>query len=251
MHTGSTVGLCPRLCSLDDGGTYHASRDQRKLLEYWQDFWSRVGAADTVIINGDAIDMDAKGRSYQMVTRNKSDLLRMAGDLLEPVYQLAKQVVFVRGTAAHTGKSSWAEEQLAGDCDNVLPNSETVRSFYVLNGRIERVPLYVKHVGPPPGRNPWGRLSPLLAYAFRLSLQRGGLSIANHNHRWGDTGDEYRLRHIANGCWQLATDYAHGMTYLEPPGIGGIIARFEGNTYTIEKVQYKAPEEKPVFLGAG
>jgi hypothetical protein len=251
MHTGSTVGLCPRVVNLDDGGTYHASRDQRKLLEYWLDFWSRAGKVDTVIINGDAIDLDAKGRSYQVITRNKADLLRMASDLLEPVYQLAQRVVFVRGTAAHTGKSSWAEEQLAGDCDNVQANSETVRSFYVLNGRIDKVPVYVRHVGPAPGRKPWTRLTPLLSHAFLMSLERGGLSVANHNHRWGDTGDEYRLRHIANGCWQLATDHVNGMTYLEPPGIGGIIATFEGTTYTIEKVQYEAPAERPVFLGAG
>ena len=114
-HSGSTVGLCPPRITLDDGGDYHPSREQRRMWGWWLEYWQEVGRRPgdkVVIFLGDMIEGDSKQRSTQVVTRNKSDLLKLAAATLEPAYQVATRCYFVRGTGrtwarAPASKSSW------------------------------------------------------------------------------------------------------------------------------------------------
>lgn len=247
-HTGSTVGLCPPRVPLDDGGEYHPSPGQRRLwgmwVEYWQEVKTQAGATPiTVILNGDMVEGDAKNRSYQVVTRNKSDLIKLAAATLEPALSIADRAYFVRGTGAHSGKSATLEEQLAGDCDIAVKNEQDNASWWRLYGEVESVRLMVQHHGPPPGRKPWARLNPLMTWAYQLSQLKPPvhLSIAAHNHRWADTGDAYPARHISLPCWQLATEYTYRLGLVEPPDIGGLIVRCEAGSYTVQAVRYDQP----------
>jgi len=110
-HINSTVALCTPVINLDDGGTYHASRTQRELYNCWLDFWQQAkelttGYKRVGVFNGDLGELDTKKRSIQLVTLNKATIQRMVIDTIEPALAILDSVFVMRGTAAHTGKSS-------------------------------------------------------------------------------------------------------------------------------------------------
>ncbi len=61
-HINSTVGLVRPQINLDDGGTYKASRAQRRLWDYWLEYWRSAPKADRVIgiFVGDMVEGDVK-----------------------------------------------------------------------------------------------------------------------------------------------------------------------------------------------
>lgn len=229
---------------------------QRQLWRSWLDFWDWVGAQKgsdplTVIINGDAADADAKQRSTQLITRNKSTILTLALNALEPALSIADRAVFIRGTGAHVGKSAWMEEEIAKDCDITVRASKDQASWWKLYASCDKVRILVRHVGPPPGRDPATYLNPLMRYAYALSTRdpmRPNLSIASHNHRMADTFDAYPCRHIAVGCWQGPNEYSYSRSWVDGPDIGGLLVRVDGAGYTVRARRYELQRERAIDL---
>ena len=98
-HINSTVGLVRPQINLYDGGTYKASRAQRRLWDYWLDYWGSVPKADRIvaILDGDIIEGDTKHRSKQIITKNRSTIIRMAIETLEPALDVCEAIYVIRG----------------------------------------------------------------------------------------------------------------------------------------------------------
>lgn len=119
LHVGSTVGLLTGPVELDDGGTYHPTREQDWLAECWSDFWDWVdtekraaNARLVTVVNGDVGDMNSHS-AFQLFSVNPAIILDAAAAALEEPCVVSDVVHIVRGTEAHSGGSAWLECKLA------------------------------------------------------------------------------------------------------------------------------------------
>jgi 3',5'-cyclic AMP phosphodiesterase CpdA len=244
-HSNSTVGLCKPSINLDDGGTYQISKGQRWLWGNWLDFLERVEQAkpDIIVFNGDTVEGDAKGRSYQVITRNKTNAISIAADTLDPLCQLAPIRYFIRGTAAHGGKSGNIEEDLAKDLGGVKVGASY--SHWELHLNIENVLVHIAHHTSMSGI-PWRRkdaaniLASRIVMEYALNKERPpDLAIRNHVHRFADSNSTYPTRAVILGAWQLATEFTHKISPDSLSEIGGGIFHFSAGTFDYEKIEYK------------
>lgn len=245
LHIASTVALCKPSVDLDDGGTYQISRGQRWLWGNWLDFLERIEAAkpDIIIFNGDTVEGDTKSRSYQLVTRNKTTALRIAAETLDPLCQLAPIRYFVRGTAAHGGKSGCLEESLAEDLGGVKIGS--VYSHWELHLNVENVLVHLAHHTSMSGI-PWmepnaaNTLAARVIMNYAMNKERPpDLAIRGHVHRFADSHDNYPTRAVILGAWQMATEFTHKIAPDKLSEIGGGIFRFSAGNFEYEKIEYK------------
>ena len=92
LHSNSTVGLCKPVVKLDDGDQVHAGTARRWLWQTWQDILKTAKAKRRgdlyAILNGDAVELDTKNRSLQLITRNQEEAISNAVDTLEPLFDL-------------------------------------------------------------------------------------------------------------------------------------------------------------------
>lgn len=220
MHVNSTTAICQRRFNLDDGGSYYASPLQRALLNSFRQFIRDAktlteGYRRIVIFNGDVGELDTKKRSIQLITLNKSNILRMVIDVAEPLIDIADAIVVIRGTPAHTGKASWLEEELARDLDDdlVIPATNDIYSHYHFVRKIDGVGFDIAH---------HSRMSQMRqtqkAYGQRLAVDtmdkykdRGqappDVVIRSHNHRRADSGLNWPTFAMYTPSWQLPNEY--------------------------------------------
>jgi hypothetical protein len=248
LHLNSCSAVCPPVVNLDDGGTYHASPLQRELYRCWLDFAGKVARLEgrkILLLNGDLGELDTKRRSLQLITINKATILRMVIDTLEPFLSVTDQVIVIRGTAAHEGKSAWLEEAVAQDLDNVIPCAEHLASWWHMRRVLEGVRLDIAHHATMStqwwtGKNAANTLAwrTILNYAA-MSQPAPNLVLRSHNHIWADSSDNYPLRVIYLPAWTGATEYTYRIGLENTcADTGGLIVRCESGAYEIEKVRY-------------
>lgn len=253
LHINSTVALCPPAVNLDDGGTYHYSDGQRWLWKRWLDFVERVRDIEgrkVLALCGDIGEIDAKDRGLQLVTRNKATVLRMMVEVLDPLLRVCDAYLVMRGTNAHTGKSAWLEEALAGDI-GAIPASDGVFSHWHYRGVCDGVRLDIAHHASM-GRLPWTKKNSALNLAARMTWEYmidaeakpPHIALRAHNHSFADSYDAHKVRVLYNGCWTLATEYSYRVAYENVlPDIGGYVIKCEDGKATVEKVQF-VPDDK-------
>ena len=247
-HTNSTVGLCPAHVTLDDGGTYTPNKTQRWLWSYWNDCWEEVKSftqeADRVtwIINGDMVDKDHKGRSYQYITGNSATITNMAIDVLTPGLEVADQVLVIRGTDAHVGKDASMEEAVADDIDTVIRNKETkTASWYHYRGVLGGLRIDISH-HTNMGTLPWtsaNAANKVAADAFMnynlLGQKIPGLVVRSHVHKHADSYDNYPVRAVILPAWQSMTSYGARLNPNRISDIGMIIFLIDNGIIVKEK----------------
>jgi hypothetical protein len=247
LHINSAVALCKPSVELDDGQEVKISKGQRWLWNNWLDFLERVEKAepDTLVVNGDAVEGDTKNRSYQVLTKNRSSAIRFAADVLDPLCKMVGASYFVRGTAAHGGKSANIEEDLAKDLGGMRSKETGAYSHWSLNFDVEGVRINFAHHTSMSGI-PWGRKKAAMILSERLlfeSAQNGELAphlaVRGHVHRWADSYDAYPIRSLILPCWQLATEYIHRINPDSLAECGGVLIRCSAGNYEIEKIDYK------------
>jgi len=233
LHINSTVALCPLAVDLDDGGTYHPSRGQRWLWECWQDFVNRVTAIEgekLLIIGGDMAELDTKRRSVQLISANKATIMRMVGDVLDPLTSQVGGVVVIRGTPAHVGKSSWIEEAIANDLDHTVRQSKQTASWWQFRAVIGGQRFDVAHHAGMSGRDVASHKSPVdlaerALWYYRVMVQQPAPHwvIRSHNHRYREA-EMHGLRAVFTPCWTMATEnvYRSGSEY-SLADIGGVV----------------------------
>ena len=254
-HSNSTVGLCPPVVNLDDGGTYRASDTQRAMWTAWMDYWSEMKAiqADRKIgvWNGDAGELDTKRRSYQIITANKATIEGIARQVLEPVLDVVDALIIMRGTKAHSGKSSWLEESIAQDIDCVIPNNSTAAAWWHFRGKIDKVRFDITHHQPMGGiprteKSYIDRLTydTIWRYIWEMNEKPPDLIWRAHQHRYVSTGDKwhndyFKVTGISMPGWQVKTEWIYRIGQENARvEVGGVWALCDNGKYTHDKLTY-------------
>jgi len=259
-HINCAVALCTPTINLDDGGTHHASRTQREFWDYWRDFWIRTneltaGYRRVGVFNGDIGELDTKKRSIQLITLNKATILRMVIDTLEPALANLDAAFFMRGTAAHTGKSSWLEEAIANDIDITVRESEGAASWWHYRGLADRVRVDLAHHAPL-GSNPTTKYNGANALAWKAiwyylvehKQPAPHLIIRSHNHTKADSADNFECRALFTPCWTALTEHGYRIGFENAkPDIGGYVILCDGEDYQVKKINYQLSKGKRLW----
>ena len=236
LHINSTTALCKPIFNLDDGGTYHASPNQKELWKFWLKFISDVerlteGFKRLIVLNGDIGELDSKKRTNQLISRNKSEILKNVVDTIDPLVSISDAgIIVVRGTPAHSGKSSWLEEEVAKDLDGVIKYSDKIYSHYHFKKSISGVKFDISHHGKMGGvrhtQKTYGiRLAQDVLDKYRDRDETPpDVIIRSHQHRRADSGQNWKSFAIFTPCWQLPNEYIHRIGGENDfPDIGGDI----------------------------
>lgn len=247
LHSNSTVAICPPKVNLDDGGTHHASREQRWMYDGWLDFiaWSKgltTGYRRVGVLGGDAGELDAKDRSTQLITTNRATVLRIVADVLDPFVGTLDSFYVIRGTEAHSGKAAWLEEAIGKDM-GAINSKQDVYSFHQLRITADRVRLDIAHHASMPSL-PWTEKNAankiasiaMWRYGFDLEQPIPDLVFRSHNHRWSDSFDNHKTRAICMPCWSLLTEHGYRIgAENSKADIGGTVTLCDGGKYEVHK----------------
>lgn len=264
-HCGSTLGVCPPLIRLDEGGEYHHNEMQAWLWECWNTYWARVAevraaehAALYQIFNGDLVDGQVKG-SLQILSGNPNAQAAVWNACVAvPLSLQPDKLFFVRGTGAHTGLSASSEERIADglrrDKRPVQSDPRTkTASWWHLRMEVGGVYLDVAHHGRTGLReHTRGSAAVLHVHDIILSYAKRrkrvpDLCIRAHHHKFNDSGAAGKVsRVITSGAWQLATEYVHKVATDSFADVGGFIIVIKNGEYRIETVDFP-PLDDPVW----
>jgi hypothetical protein len=253
LHCGSQLGLCPPVAHLDGGGTYRASRAQRRVYAVWLDYWRKWlpevthGEPFAVEVNGDCLDGRHHGSTDQ-ISQNLTDQAAIAYELLAPVRDLCEgRLYMVRGTEAHVGASAQHDEELAEELDAV-PDKEGRFARYELRIRVGDGLVHVLHHIGTTGSMAYETTALMQEYSESVSeAGRGGIEppqvvVRSHRHRHAEirvpTSSGYGVC-FTTAAWQLKTPFVWKIPggRITSPQLGGSLIR-QGDTdlFTRHKV---------------
>jgi len=237
LHIGSTVALCPPVVELDDGGQRTASAEQVWYWECWQRFWEDTanlartyGATVRAVMGGDLREGDHH-RTTQIWAKVLHDQDRAVYQALEVAEEIVDEWVFVRGTPAHDGPASAAEERYARTLAergwNVIMNGPRF-SWWTYTAVVNGVKVQVKH---EPGTKSWvphtrdGAATRQAFYSWldykKKRVEPPDLEIFHHVHYLAGPGSFDSLVCYFMPGWQLPTNWVVRKTHSpnpEPPG---------------------------------
>jgi hypothetical protein len=262
LHINSTVALCTPTVNLDDGGTYHASRTQTWLWRCWLDFVDQVykdyqGYRKILIINGDLGELDTQRRSLQLVSLNKATITNLVIDTIEPLVSITDLQLFIRGTAAHTGKSAWLEESIAMDTlKTIRPNpGHEPASHWHYRGVCEGVKVDIAHHANA-GGDPWRKGNAALRLAARTiwhyrvarKVDPPNIVMRSHNHQYSDSGGNYETFAFFTRAWTAATEYLYRIGQENSiADIGGHVITCEDGKWAKRDYAYEPKEARQVW----
>lgn len=256
-HTNSTVGLSKPNIQLDDGDKVSASIIRRWLFYNFTEILDEINnkkKGDLIgLLNGDTVELDAKNRSLQLISKNQTEAIGMAVEVWEPFFQMAKNVYVTRGTTAHVGMSAQGEEAFAQNFDNVVidedTNSHTWRFLPLI---LDGVRMDIMHhpKGGSGGR-PQNRMGGVMRLASDAEFQYADagevpphLVIRSHLHGYVDSRDAFRTRAIITPALSLLTEYTYRIGVTESNPIGGILIYCDNGEYEVEPLLRKVPRKQ-------
>jgi hypothetical protein len=247
---------------LDDGGQYFPSRGQRWLWDGWLEFIDMArdlsqSYKTLALFVGDLGELDTKRRTNQIITANKATIMGMINDVVDPIADWVDGMYFIRGTPAHVGKSSWLEEEIAGDYDNAVHAAKGIHSHYQVRLVTDGVRIEAAHHASMGSlarteKNAANQIAfdTMSAYAFELHQPLPDLVFRAHNHRWADSYDNYETRAICLPCWSMAPEYIFRIgKYNTKADVGAVVVLIENGNYEVHKYKLK-PQKDNVWVKA-
>lgn len=243
-HCGCQTGLVPhgvRRIPLDEGGFYTPSPMQRKISQYWHEFWTEFvpsvcqGEPFALCVNGDALDGVHHG-SVTQISHNLVDQANIARACFEPIIAQADALYWIRGTEAHVGASGQAEEALAkslGAEPNEIGQSARYDLWISVGGRV--LTHIMHHIGTT-GSQAYEatavhkELVEEYAEAGRWGQRAPQMIVRAHRHRMIATTipTQHGLAHaIVTPGWQGKTPFTWKIpgARLATPQFGGVVVR--------------------------
>lgn len=255
LHCGCQLGLFPGTSSgfrLDGGGQYLPSDLQRRVWDYWLEFWRdwvpsvTEGEPWALVVNGDAVE-GVHHKATSQVTHNMAGQSRIAEECLRVPASMASAVYMVRGTEAHVGQSAEHEEQL-GRALGVTPTRDGLYSRWQLVLQLGPYVVDFQHHIASVNSNAYETTA--LQKEFVIACEEAGrwnrrapdCIVRSHRHRLAKTEVPTASGSgvvVTTPGWQLKTPF----TYRLPggrqslPQFGGVLVR-AGSThlYTKHKV---------------
>jgi hypothetical protein len=241
LHINSTVGLLKPTVTLDDGGKYTVSKEQRTVWNNWLAFWMEVEAVAKrhkakvwTVFNGDMVDVYVKHESAQLITRNEADVMDMAFDTVTPALDVSDKVFVMRGTAAHVKHGAPMEEKIAEDI--MAEKDGDNYSWWELNLECERVLFDIAHHGRL-GGIAWTKANSLNKLVGQLIIYYRNrkipdIAIRSHMHQYGRSDDSLDMEAFAIPAWQLKTEHTHRLAPVGDADIGGMYFICDKGNYT-------------------
>lgn len=261
-HSNSTVGLAPPSIQLDDGDVVSAGTVRRWLWYRYQEILEQVDKEKKGelygVLNGDAVELDHKKRSTQIITTKTTEAISIANETYEPFFKMCKGVYVVRGTEAHVGSSGEAEESIAKNFDNSIPNEETgTASWWYLPLNYDGVKMDIAH--HPKGGGGGKRqatkqnLINRIAFDTQSDYAQDGqvpphLVIRSHLHEYQDSWNAYRTRAIITPAFSLLTSYGHRIGLNINNDIGAIMIFCHNGEYFVKDLIKKTPRPQWVVM---
>jgi hypothetical protein len=242
LHCGCRLGLCPPDgITLDEGGTVGPSDLQRKVWEWWREFWDDFvphvchGEPFAVVVNGDAIDGVHHG-SVTQISHHLGDQNRLAVKVLEPIVKACEgRYYHIRGTEAHVGKSGQEEERLAAAL-NAVPNEQGQHARWELWARVGRGLVHLSHHIGTTGSMHYEstalmrELTEAYVEAGRWGEEPPDVVVRSHRHRSAEVRVQTRKGFatvVTTPGWQLKTPFVYKIPggRQSQPQIGGLVVR--------------------------
>ena len=239
LHCGCQMGLCPPQVSLDGGGIYISSKQQKIVWNWWEEFWGEwvphicQGEPFSVVVNGDATDGVHHGASTQ-ISHNLKDQRLIAKEVLDPVVELCEgRFYMLRGTPVHAGESGQDEETVAKEL-KAIPNDVGQHARYELWSRLGNALVhYTHHIGTAGSMHYEStalmrELTEAYVEAGRWGNEPPDVVVRSHRHR----NAEVRVQTRKGFCtvattagWQLKTPFTFKIAGARQaqPQIGGTV----------------------------
>lgn len=260
LHTNSLAGIRPAKVYRDDATPVLLNKASRWLLHTWERNWSEslrwLDGVDTrtLIVNGDAVDIDAKGRTTRVISRNPANVVTMAVDLLEPIVKEFDRVFVIRGTESHVGGSGYLEELVADDLGAEQDKETGNSSWWHLRAMFGGVRFDIAH-HITMGTLRWTEHTAPDRYAFETEVQYKveweepppDVVVRSHVHRYSDSGTSRIVRVFVTPCWQFTPPYLMRKgKYNERPHFGSLAFICDDGHYTCSerKFVYRPKREK-------
>lgn len=233
-HFGSSVAVA-QIHQLDDGGFYHPSGIQNKLLDLWNDFWNWaygvIGNEPFTLVHvGDLIDGDHH-HSTQVSSANLQVQESLAKAMMRPhVFHPGIQHYFqIRGTGAHVGGAGEAEERIAEALKADKTNSETYSRWELWLKADDDLIHFAHHIG---GTSSSAYESSAMRREMVSAYEDAGVwgrrpptvLVRAHTHRFIRVEDP-KMIGIKMPAWQSKTAFVYKIDRLRGPMFGGIIIR--------------------------
>lgn len=261
LHIGSLVGLCSPDARMDGGDRVKLNKIHNTLWRYWNDFWDVFvpgqiqGSEKTVIeINGDLID----GNHHNTVTLWTNDTDTQAAntvDLLKPLKTFG-DIYIVRGTEAHSGPGSKAEERIAREL-GVKPNENGDYSVWQLVVQVEsQIFNFAHHIGVTSSAAyetsaPMREMVAALVEASQWNRPLPTVYVRSHRHRFIPVSIPTslgRFMSIITPGWQARTPFSERIDRMRMPHIGGIVFRVEDGVCECREKLYPLPDPEPIRI---
>lgn len=206
------------------------------------------------MFNGDITELDTLRRSTQIMTPNKSTILDITLETIEHLTGFVDASYFIKGTSAHTGKSSWSEEAIAGHIPNTVKTPEGKNSWWHYQGVASDVRVDIVHhanmgLSPKTRKNAANnKATDILLLMADRGEKPPDLAIRAHNHTYATSGDNYRCMVDYLPAWTLLTEFGFRLGLeLHLADIGGIVYLCEDGEITKHKIIYHPPDEGKIW----
>lgn len=256
-HCNHTVGLCLPKIKINDGDYSTAGVIRRWIFHQWEDVLEEVDKKKQGelwgIFNGDMVEADAKDRSGQVITRDRTEIKNIAHDVLLPLVEMCEGLYFLRGTEAHTGLNSTVEESLAETFDNVVENKETgKKTWWHLPLDFCGVKMDIMHhpktggTGRPQNSQTGvDRLaSDTLFQATNERYDIPDLVIRSHLHGYKDSKDAFRTRAIITPAFTLLNAHGFRLGLSHDGELGCVLIHCDNGEYEVEPITRKPRKQK-------
>jgi hypothetical protein len=210
-----------------------------------------IGYRKVLVINGDLGELDRKQRSAQIITQNKATILSMVRDVLEVASWDALYIV--RGTPAHTGRSSWLEEETGKDLGAVTSDTD-VHSWWHIRAVVEGVRLDIAHHGSM-GKKPWTRSNSanslasetIWNYKVERDAQPPDVVVRSHNHIY-TSGQINNTRVYFTPCWSGISEFGYRIGHESTlPSIGGLVLYCENKKAEMKLYNFIPEKERRIW----
>ena len=238
-HTNSMGGLMRPSIRLISGNGVRANPVQRLLWRGWIKSWSVVEELKkkwdlplVTVFNGDTVDKNIHD-PWDHISHNPNDILKMAGEALEPGLAISDSFYFTKGTEAHTGKHQWFEDKLAQDLG--CPDTGAGYAHHSILMRLGGEDFDIRHHTESNSTRSWTkgggamRSAKIVMDAYYDSGDKPpDWAIRNHVHHFEDSGRNFRTRALFIPCWQAPGPW------IQRIGLGALMPQF-GMAYFICK----------------